>query len=273
MIADIRNVLLVFMRRLDRWLLLRAPMLWRTRLLGLLVLLSLVVTAIRWVMKTSIKDPSEVSDFNTIMNWWLWLSLAVVVLALWVRSIIRKPVGELPPHRHVVTVVAVAIGSSLWLVTPSLLAYRQIEAINRVGLSDQALNSDRDFLSQYDGWRCVPPNVWENASKKNLEQLRTVLARYRVDARGVDLEKGPISDNPACNGNFLLRQSRLVFNSKETIDMIRDARGFESNDTSENQFNTIRISHSWWWVVAIGIGILTAILSYPRYVWRRTFLS
>jgi hypothetical protein len=40
------------LRRLDRWLLLRAPLLWRTRLPYLLILLSLAVIAAHSFMQT-----------------------------------------------------------------------------------------------------------------------------------------------------------------------------------------------------------------------------
>jgi hypothetical protein len=60
MIARTRNVsFLAFIWRLDRWLLLRAPMLWRTRLPHLLVLLSLAVIAAVPFMQTSINVQSR----------------------------------------------------------------------------------------------------------------------------------------------------------------------------------------------------------------------
>jgi hypothetical protein len=46
-----------------------------------------------------------------------------------------------------VTVVAVAMGSYLWLITPSLLAYPQINAIKRVELGEADFKKDFDFLS------------------------------------------------------------------------------------------------------------------------------
>jgi hypothetical protein len=260
---------LAFIRRLDRWLLLRAPMLWRTRLPHLLMLLSLAVIAALPFMQTSIKDPSQAVDLgsNTVTCWWWRLVGAVGVLFLWVRSINNKPVGELAPHRHIVTVVAVAMGSYLWLVTPSLLAYPQINAIKRVELGEPDLNKDFDFLSKYSDWRCVPRDVWDNESE--LERLRDVLARYY--GHKVDLKKGSFGEYNVrtCHleGNSPLDPSWIVNRGQEAIGTIKDAR--RPND--KNQFYWI--GQSWWLAAAgaLGIGLLTAILSYPPYVWRRTF--
>jgi hypothetical protein len=271
MIARIRNVLFfAFMRRLDRRLLLRAPMLWRTRLLHLLVLLILAVIATVPFVQASINDPSEILliGTDTVLSWRLRLYVAVGVIVLWILSIIRRPVGELVPHRHVVTVVAVAMGSYLWLVTPSLLAYPQIDAIKRIGPSDQVLNTDLNFLYQYGLWSCVPPHVWDDASK--LEQLRDVLARYGYEGKPT---KGKSVSWCTEDGVFELEQSSLAYNSRRTIETISHARKFGSSDyNEENQFYGILIGHSWWLAAALGIGILTTILSYPAYVWRRTFL-
>jgi hypothetical protein len=281
MIARIKNVyvsLRAFIWRLDRWLLLRAPMLWRTRLPYLLVLLSLAVIAALTFMRTSIKRPIEAADLgsSTMICWWSWLIGAVSVLFLWVRSINKTPVGELAPHRHIVTVVAVAIGSYLWLVMPSLLAYPRINAIKQVELDEADLKKDFNLLSQYSDWRCVPPDVWNNESELN--QLRAILARYH--GYEVEVKKGQIEDLSfafrACHakGDFPVASLWLVDRGNETIGTIKDARSFlASNYDNENQFyNTIGIGLSWWVAAAaLGIGILTAILSYPRYVWRRTF--
>src|SRR5262249_50580763 len=136
-------LLLPLRRRLDRWLLLRAPMLWRTRLPHLLVRLSLAVAVIIPFIQTSANVPYEAYDLGRDIKGMrsLLLIVAVVVLGAWVALIHRIPVGELAPHRHVVTVVAVAIGSYLCLITPSLLAYPKISAIGRVGVSDQQLET------------------------------------------------------------------------------------------------------------------------------------
>src|SRR5262245_30061029 len=96
-IARTKNVLHAFIRRFNRWLLLRAPMLWRTRLPYMLVLLSLAVILAVPFMQTSIKDPIEAVELgpNTMECWFWRLVGAVGVLIFWVVSIISKPVGEL----------------------------------------------------------------------------------------------------------------------------------------------------------------------------------
>jgi hypothetical protein len=263
-----RNVsFLAFKRRLDRWLLVRAPLLWRTRLPHLLVLLILAVTAVTIpFIQTRAIDPTEAygAGSTTYAGWVLELFGVVCVLLLWVRSIIRKPVGELAPHRHVVTVVAVAIGSYLWLITPSLLAYPQINAIAQIRLSDQELKTDLAFVSQYSYWTCVPSDVWNNESE--LKQLHDVFLRYFAQA---NVKKGPANEECSIKEAFNLDQTYLVKMCKEAISNIIDARSFGSNYTAENGFYGIWIGHSWWLVAALATGILTAILSYPRYVWRR----
>jgi len=278
MIARIRNVyvsLLAFIWRLDRWLLLRAPMLWRTRLPYLLVLLSLAVIAALTFMQTSIKRPIEAADLasSTVICWWSQLVGAVGVLFLWVRSINNTRVGELAPHRHIVTVVAVAIGSYLWLVTPSLLAYPRLNAIKWIELDEAAdLNKDFNFVSQYSDWSCVPPDVW-NTSEPN--RLRAILARYyEYEVEFKKAAEGSFFIQPChLNGDRPIDPSSLVDRGKEAIGSIKAARSFlESNYDNENKFYSIGIGRSWWVAAAaLGIGILTAILSYPRYVWRRTF--
>src|SRR5262249_54920529 len=271
MIARTRNVLFpAFIRRLDHWLLLRAPLLWRTRLFHLLVLLSLAVIATIPFIHTSIKNAQVFNDLNTTtLEWWWWrLSGSVVVLVLWVGSILRKPVGELAPNRHIVTVCAVAMGSYLWLVTPSLLAYPQINAIERFGPNNQVLREDYRFLSQHDTWQCVPPAVWkENISE--FEQLRIVLTRYGYSEGGLNLNKGKVYSWSKCQreGYFPLDSWWSVYESTKAIDTILSARSDKSPF-----YDIIGIGLFLWLAAAsLGIGILTAILSYPLYVWRRTF--
>jgi hypothetical protein len=292
-----RNVsFFAFKRRLDHWLLVRAPMLWRTRLPHFLLLLILAVTAtIPLFIQTKAMDPNETYGLSVISNWVMLLFCVVLVLMLWVRSIIRKPVGELAPHRHVVTVVAVAIGSYLWLIAPSLLVYLQINAIAQVRLSDQELKTDLAFVSRYNDWECVPSSVWNNAIE--LKQLRDVSLRYYPYA---DVKKGPPSRESCGNKEaFSLDPTYVIRACKTAINTIIDARSFEpnmmswlfdrlhnrsaqdhlgelrdkQNDAGENQFYAIWIGHSWWLLAALATGILTAILSYPRYVWRRIFLQ
>jgi hypothetical protein len=158
MIGRERGVLIRrLFRRFDHWLLLRAPILWRTRLLHCLLLLCLLILAKSPFVQTSISLPSGILPGNIILTTcWLQVSGVVVVLGLWVRSILRKPVGEIALRRHVVTVVAVGVGSYLWLVTPSLFAYVEINAIKGVDLSDRELQADVEFLGLYKGWDCIP---------------------------------------------------------------------------------------------------------------------
>jgi len=269
MIAQIR-IVFTFLQRLDRKFLLRAPMLWRTRLFHLLALLIMAVATTTLFIEPSNEDPRRLSDIgtNTVSNWWLGLYVATGVIALWIFLILRTRVGELAPSRHIVTVVAVAVGSYLWLVAPGLLAYRQIDAIKRAGPSDQVLDGDLDFLSQYRIWRCVPQQVWDEPS--NLERLRNVLARYGHNG---ELKKEPSGSGCTTNGVFALGQWFWVYESRETIRTIREAREFwTGNYNKGNPFYSI-IGHSWWLVVALAIGMLAAILSYPAHTWRRLFLK
>ena len=282
MIARIRNLLFpAFVRRFDHWMLLRAPMLWRTRVLHLLVLLSVAVIAVMPFIQSSITNPIEAADLaSDTVSWWYWqLFGAMSVLAAWVALILRKSVGELAPHRHVVTVVAVAIGSYLLLVTPSFLASLKINAIKEVAIKKEELGADSDILARYASWMCVPSTVWDNTSE--LEQLRLVLVRY-YGKDHINLEepvskyfqKSAVSVLSSCSKelNFSVSNWPLTYESRKGIRTIRDARGYRDSagDPSENPFYYIWISYYWWLAGAIGIGILTAILSYPPYVWRPT---
>jgi hypothetical protein len=279
MIAHIRDILFpTLYRRFDHWLLLRAPMLWRTRPVHLLVLLSLAVIAAIPLLSTKITGPLELDDLatDTVSCWWWRVVGSAFVIAVWVGSIIRKPVGELAPHRHIMTVVVVAIGSYLWLITPRLLADPQINAIKRFGSNNLAF--DYEFLGRHRSWHCVPPDVWNN--KRELEQLRNILAQYstKVD----DRTRGEIDRTCPLNGSAPLRDVQNITLTRRAIEIIAEARGDQSVAFSESQggspaqFMITGIDFSWfswWWVpaAALGIGILTSILSYPRYVWRRTF--
>src|SRR5262245_25445983 len=125
-------------RRFDHWLLLRAPMLWRTRSPYVLMLLILLVIAALLLGEVSIKNPIDIPALveDTMRGWLLQLFGILVLIVLWVMLILRRPVGELPIRRHVVTVVAVAVSSYLWLVAPTVLAHRQIKAIQQVDLEE-----------------------------------------------------------------------------------------------------------------------------------------
>src|SRR5262245_12841685 len=127
MIRRVSVTVFLFLRRLDRWLLLRAPLLWRTRLLPLLVLLALTIAVAFVVTQTSLESPSEIlrPAYKAISIFFFGIMVAVVVLAVWLFFILTKPVGELLLRRHVVTVLAVATGAYFVLVTPSLLVYPQ----------------------------------------------------------------------------------------------------------------------------------------------------
>jgi hypothetical protein len=274
MIGRERGVLIRrLFRRFDHWLLLRAPILWRTRLLHCLLLLCLLILAKSPFVQTSISLPSGILPGNIILTTcWLQVSGVVVVLGLWVRSILRKPVGEIALRRHVVTVVAVGVGSYLWLVTPSLFAYVEINAIKGVDLSDRELQADVEFLGLYKGWDCIPPSVWkdEREFQRKLEQLHEVLDRY-VGYK-FDLKTEPSPSYISCDQQGSLAiSSYYISSSKEKTTAIQDARRFWVQDNSPNQFSSIRKSFSWFIAIALGFGVLTAIFSYPTYVWGRTF--
>jgi hypothetical protein len=258
-------ILVAFMRRIDRWLLLRAPMLWRAQPPRWLVLLSLAILAAIPFMETSIKTPIEAGELAVDIEvyWWLELTGVVVVLWRWVSIIVRRPVGELPPRRHLVTVVAVAIGSYLWLVTPSWLAYQQISAIKRVDPGDQQLKADDEVISRYSRWECVPPDVFDN--KDEVEQLRKVLVSYGADVR--DVKKGREGDYCTPKDRFWAEPWRAVSRTRRAIEAIKEAR----DSGTDSGFYFIRTGPYWGLAVALGLGILTAVFSYPRYVWRRTF--
>jgi hypothetical protein len=257
------------MRRLDRWLLLRAPMLWRAQPPRWLVSVSLAVIVIAAILiPTSIKVPAEVDDlvFDTVtIRMLLRYGVAMALLA-WLLSIVGKPVGELALRRHISTVVAVAIGSFVWLALPSVLTYRQINAIKRLGPNDQELSANLDVVSRYDRWDCVPPDV----DAGEIEKLRNVLAYYSGAAPDLKKEQA-VSSCKSKDFFSLTASSGAFYSTRKVIETIREARGFRTN--GENRFQDIWSLPYWWLAVALGLGILTAIWSYPTYVWRRTFLK
>jgi hypothetical protein len=260
-----------FLRRFDRWLLLRAPMLWRTRLLQSLLLLSLLILLTALLVQSNIKYPGDVPYGLTILSfWWIGVLGAAVALGVWVAGVLRKnPVGELPLHRHIVTVVAVMIGSYLWLVSPTVFAYREISTIARTQPDVNQLNADLDLLTRYLDWECIPPSVWEkkDESEPTLPQLRDVLTRY-YNPKIMELETDPSSKSCKETDTRQVRSSYRVYVSKEKIKVIQDAHNFLDGD-SRNQFSQIRGSFFWFMAIALAIGLLTAIFSYPSYVWHR----
>src|ERR1700681_4714818 len=182
-------ILAAFMRQLDRWLLLREPMLWRAQPPRWLVLVSLAVIVIAAIalMPTSIKVPAELDGLAsyTVSIRMLLRYGVVIALFVWFPSILGKPVGELAPRRHISTVVAVAIGSFVWLALPSVLTYPQISAIKRLGPNDQELSANLEIVSRYGRWDCVPPDV----DADEIEKLRNVLAYYSGAAPDLKTEQ------------------------------------------------------------------------------------
>src|SRR5689334_18874156 len=91
-------ILAAVMRRLDRWLLLRAPMLWRAQPPRSLVLASLaVIVAAIALMPTNIKVPAELdglASYTVSIRTLLRYGVAST-LFVWFQSIVGKPVGEL----------------------------------------------------------------------------------------------------------------------------------------------------------------------------------
>lgn len=260
------------LRRFDHWLLLRAPMLWRTRLLHCVLVLFLLILTTSLFLQTSIEHPSEIQYSGVTSKWGLQVFGAFGALVLWVRSILRKPVGEIALRRHVVTIVAVTIGSYIWLVTPSLLALVEIKTIAGVKPNDGELTAEREILGRYQRWNCIPPRVWkdEPALQIELEQLRPILARYVRDK--IDLKTAMSDDYMACTeGDSRKVAGYGVHSSFRIIETISDAHNLWSENWIGTQFSDIRASLYWFAAIAIGIGLLTAIFSYPKYVWRRIF--
>lgn len=267
---------LTFFQRLDQWWLQRAPMLWRTRLLtALLVLAVLVLLRLPLISQTAtgINSPLDVYGIErSIGRWSMYVLGSGIAIGLWVLVILRRPVGELPLRRHFATFVAVAIGSYVWLVTPSVMAIGEIRAIASVDLSVDTINQDLNVLSLYRNWECVP----EGLGGAELEQLNAVYARYSYPpSNGIQLVDALPSQNCAeesDSSSFLRAGSWNISHTRKRIDAIRDARRFIDEPKSENQFSYIRSSMVWFVLVAIVVGALTSLLSYPAYVWRRILL-
>jgi hypothetical protein len=177
-------------------------------------------------------------------------------LFVWFQSIVGKPVGELALRRHISTVVAVTIGSFVWLALPTVLMYPQVSAIKRLVLNDQQLSADSEVVSRYRRWDCVPPNV----DADEIVKLRTVLAYYSGAAP--DLKKEQARSSCKSKDFFSLQPSEPFNSTKDAIDTIREARGYDLWGSPYS-----------WAAVSLGLGVLVAIWSYPTYVWRRTFLK
>lgn len=259
------------LHRWDHWLILRAPMMWRTRPLGALVALGLLVLATLPIVETRIEVPVDTFayrlDASGVRQFWsLQVGGAVAGLVTWVWLILRRPVGEVALQRHLITVVAVGLVSYLWLVTPSLLALVEVQALRRVDISARTLESDREVLARHNNWACIPPRVWQD--EKELAQIRNAIGRYRkaVDVR---LEKAPGCDEK--ESQKLTPDYESYFILKD-IAVLLDAKSLGSDSAGPNQFSRLCASLLWFTLPGLGMGILAAALSYPSYVWRRNFL-
>ncbi len=282
----------VSVAQFDRWLLLRASMLWRTRFVYLFGLTLFVVAELFVSVDMDIKDVIQIPKFGNdiVLFWRVELLLAIIILITWVWVIIRCPVGELPLRRHVVTIVFVGIGSYLLIVTPTVFANRQISAI--AGVNDRQLASDRSTLSQYAFWNCVPEHVFSEPDLVNQNpppELKSVLDRYNlgeVEFRkrgdsGADcgefVKESGVDGNIRSEKIFAVEGKDLVALSNQlgfTMTMINDARNFEDGNTIyefpyKNQFAAVEVPAYLWLLAALAIGLIAIILSYPFYVWRR----
>ena len=275
-----KTSIIAFLVRTDRSLLLQAPLLWRTRSHYILTILTLTVMLFLALIPIKTQRLSELYGIDDSMStYWNLAMMAVgLIILLWIASIVRVPVGELWPSRHVVTVVVVAFCSYLWLITPSFFAYRQIHEIATVGPNSTDLDSDSKTLSQYTEWACVSQDVFDNPQK--MSELRDVLKRYTerewaVDdlARRTEWSSPPRrcekSTDRALNDWY-----NNVFTSRQIIGAIEDARSFESDTYNEyNIFSRFIVGQLTWIFTSIGIGVLSCLLSYPFYVWRRVLFS
>src|ERR1700752_2506459 len=93
-----------FVRRFDRWLMLRAPMLWRTRLPYCLLILCLIVLAAVAFVQTNMALPIDLQGGLRSL-WWFEVLIATIVILLWLSFILRRSVGEVLPTRHAATVL------------------------------------------------------------------------------------------------------------------------------------------------------------------------
>lgn len=263
-----------FLRELDRWWLQRMPMFWRTRLMyALLLLLLLGLLSLLYVphVISGFESAKEIDPIASLKHWDIHILCAAIAIGLWVLCILRWPVGELPLRRHFVTFVAVAIGGYLWLVAPSLLALAEIRAIANIELSAEDLDRDRSVLSLYRDWQCVPKDVFDKERKKLFE----VYKRYgylfhSYSSPPANANDGKCEDMDK-DANFLRVSDSewRIRGIRRKIDVILDARSFWTVPTEENQFLGIRESLFSSLLVAVGIGTLTVLLSYPLYVWHR----
>lgn len=267
---------LTIFRRLDQWWLQRAPMLWRTRLvtalLTLIVFISLRLPLYSQAV-TYIENPRDVRGIQLSIDLWpMYVLGSAIAIGLWVLTILRRPVGELPLRRHIATLLAVAIGSYIWLVAPSVMAFGEIRAIANVELSADAINRDLNVLSLYRNWECVP----EGEGEAELEQLNRVYARYSYPLpKGIQLTESLSSQECGedSDSSDYLRAGYLATGyTRERITAIQDARRFLDEPQADNQFSNIRSSTYWFVLVAFVVGGLTVLLSYPAYVWRRILL-
>jgi len=171
----------------------------------------------------------------------------------------------------------VFIGSYLWLVAPSILAYYHIKAIAEVELSQENLKNDLGILNRYNEWRCIPARIAKDPRfNTELVELRDVLNRYDNYIQWNPVPAPADSSSSCDEPDSLKLPGYWAYWTIERIDTIRAARIFMANDktllTNLNDFYIIHLSFVTFIYVAIMVSILTVIFSYPRYFWRRTLL-
>jgi hypothetical protein len=260
------------LRRADRWLLLRAPLLWRVKLPHSLLALALIIAFVSSLLKMKVTDPGDVPRLaSTLTGIWLFqLEIGFFAVLIWMGRIVRRGVDELPLHRHVVTLVAVTFGSYLWLAAPGWLANLQMKAIARIALSEELLQADRIVVTRYDDWYCVPATFDQN----ELNQLRAVLERYYGRApESADLTKRQAAAFFCSEGDMTLGAAFFVPSARHAIDTILISRGLQPpKATDDSPIYFMRTFNAYWLMfAAFVLGLLTVAFSYPRYVWLRTF--
>lgn len=265
----VQQFVLSRLRRFDHWLLLRAPLFWRTQPLRFLVVPGFVLLLIWLVQSIDGQDPLAI-DASWLRNWWILLMVASLVVWHWVKRIVRWPVGEILFRRHLTTIVTVAIGSYLWLVAPGILVYQESTAVAAVPFSDPQLAEDLATLSKHEHWRCIPPEIWDDSAARATayKQLQRVISRYTRDRYdSFETAKSPSYHSCRTDRYHALQETYMVSQIEENIALIRAARRFWVRGKSDNPYSTVRDSFIWLIFVAIAAGFAAALLSYPHWRW------
>lgn len=179
--ALMRHSIPGFLRRLDRWLLLQHPLVWRTRVHYFvwfsLILGNPLLFAAGWVYPVSRTSVPTAAALDTLVTW-LQL-LGALILALWTLAQARAPLPELRARDYLVTYGLYAACILMILLNSFVFVWSLVYRIADV-TPDQAFTEEYAFHARYNFW-CFHPDIDQALVDRHRQAIEDSLRRYGLD--------------------------------------------------------------------------------------------